>query len=143
MQSVGLVGGRACVSDADNQAQAIGSLIRRSYRTKYTTGDSTPPSPLSMPNGHRQHFRILLEEGWEERDERDGTPSPIHSSDSEDTDVNKYRWVLLAKRVLRRWRIFLTAARRRRAYSYLEGLRLLHDLPSEEVQRVAKYMKHK
>jgi predicted nucleotidyltransferase len=96
-----------------------------------------------MPNGHRQHFRISLEEGWEERDERDGTPSPIHSSDSEDTDVNKYRWVLLAKRVLRRWRIFLTAARRRRAYSYLEGLRLLQDLPSEEVQRVAKYMKHK
>ena len=94
-----------------------------------------------MPNGHRQSFRISLEEGWEDRDERDGTPSPIHTSDSEDTDYNKTKWILIAKRVVRRWLRFARCrARIRRALFFLDRFNFFPGLPDEAVQGVAKYM---
>ena len=49
----------------------------------------------AMPNGHREPYRNLQE-----------IPSPLHTSDSEDTYVTKRRWQVLAKWVLRRWRSF-------------------------------------
>jgi hypothetical protein len=94
-----------------------------------------------MPNGHRQSFRLRLEEGWEDRDERDGPPSPIHSSDSEETYDNKIRWAVLARWVLSRWRTLgAVRLRYRRAFFFLDNFRFFHALPREAVDRLAMYM---
>ena len=53
-----------------------------------------------MPNGHRDPFRM-----------GDGSPSPLHTSDSEDTYCNKRRYNYLAKKVIRRWKAFTKQAK--------------------------------
>ena len=65
-----------------------------------------------MPNGHRDSYRL-----------GDGPPSPVHTSDSEDTFNNKLRWVVLCRWVVLRWRHLIQ--RRRRAARVDEGLEVL------------------
>ena len=55
-----------------------------------------------MPNGGGPPYRL--------RPDYD-PPSPDHSSDTEDTWENKLRWQLIARRVLRRWRLLVRRAR--------------------------------
>ena len=56
-----------------------------------------------MPNGDRHPYHDLS-----------SPPSPLHTSDSEDTWVNKHRWSILARWVLGRWRAVVDRSRRRR-----------------------------
>ena len=59
-----------------------------------------------MPNGHRVPFRmqgIILPSGgtlWRD-------PSPAHTSDSEETEIHKRRYMIVARRTLRRWYHFV------------------------------------
>ena len=55
-----------------------------------------------MPNGGREPYRLPE------------TPSPLHTSDSEETWMNKHRWEVLARRTVRRWRRLVTVRRLRR-----------------------------
>ena len=91
-----------------------------------------------MPN-----FRLHLDvDMWDDRDEMDDDlPSPIHTSDSEETYDNKIRWTVLARWVLSRWRTYISApARCRRALFFLDRSCFFPDLPDEAVHGVAKYM---
>ena len=56
-----------------------------------------------MPNEPREPYRVGAR-----------SPSPIHSSDSEDIDREKRRYFLLASRVAWRWYAMVWYARRRR-----------------------------
>ena len=62
-----------------------------------------------MPNGHREPYRLRP---------RYGRPSPVHSSDSEETYDNKLQWRLIALRVFRRWR----RLRRRRVANFIRTM---------------------
>ena len=44
-------------------------------------------------------------------------PSPLHSSDSEETYTQKIRWRRLATRVVRRWRRHVRVNKQRKALS--------------------------
>ena len=59
----------------------------------------------TMPNGNREPYRLVPDYG---------PPSPLHTSDSEDTWNQKQRWRYLALRVIIQWRRFLRMARLRR-----------------------------
>ena len=76
-----------------------------------------------MPNGHREPYRLRggLATGGGVRDFWFAAglppfeiPSPVHSSDSEETWYNKREWAFVARRVLFRWRAFVRRARQRR-----------------------------
>ena len=68
---------------------------------------------LRMPNGRRKPFRVGA---WSRKRRRYKSPSPSHSSDSEDTCVHKHRWIILARRVFRRWKRHARGMRRRREW---------------------------
>ena len=69
---------------------------------------------IAMPNGDRAPFRV-----------GDGEPSPTHTSDSDETDYNKKRWVLLARKVLHRLRDHVCRKKRARTAFALTSRRLL------------------
>ena len=59
-----------------------------------------------MPNGHRYPYRLHPE---------CDSPSPLHTSDSEETYEHKQRYRILGLRVIRRWRRFVKMQRYKRA----------------------------
>lgn len=68
-----------------------------------------------MPNGHRVPYRMA----------HGRAPSPAHSSDSEETYVEKARWGAVARAVLCRWRLFVRQKKVQRRQGALEAGRLL------------------
>ena len=71
-----------------------------------------------MPNGHREPYRL--------RPDYD-PPSPAHTSDTEDTWEDKLRWRLIARRVLRRWRLLVRRAALARAVKFIERMVWRHE----------------
>ena len=67
----------------------------------------------AMPNGGGPPYRLWP--GYE-------SPSPIHTSDSEETFDNKARWYRLARRVLRRWRLFVQKKQEQRMRLHILAL---------------------
>ena len=99
-----------CNSCTSVDARELVRVRSRPRRTSRTTIIG-----LRMPNGHREPFRIG------EWDYYHGTyrqPSPEHTSDSEDTYVHKRRWMVLQRRVRRRWRrhMYERGIRRRKTW---------------------------
>ena len=68
-----------------------------------------PPLGLGMPNGDRRPFRIG--EG------RPRSPSPAHTSDSEDTRGHKRRYHRFQVEGILRWRSLTIRARRERGFT--------------------------
>ena len=58
-----------------------------------------------MPNGTRVPFRMYR---WDETDGHYWQPSPMHSSDSEETFTHKGRHLLLRRRIARAWKRAVT-----------------------------------
>ena len=85
-----------CNSCTSVDARELVRVRSRPRRTSRTTIIG-----LRMPNGHREPFRIGE---WDYYHGTYSSPSPVHTSDSEDTYVHKHRWIIVARRVLRRWR---------------------------------------
>ena len=89
------------------------------------------PTRASMPNGHREPFRI-----------GDASPSPVHTSDTEETWAHKKRWHWLARKVLHRFRA--NAARKkklRRRVARLTSGKILPRFVSESIaERIAKFL---
>ena len=67
-----------------------------------------------MPNGHREPRAGIVD-----------PPSPIHTSDSEDTYTNKVRWRGMAYKVLRQWLRYISIVRAQRLQAVLSRLQLL------------------
>ena len=87
-----------------------------------------------MPNGHREPYRFGVKHGYHE-------PSPMHTSDSEETEVNKIRYHLVVSRVHRRVRRFNARRRIAKCSRYLQEMRLLpHDVPEAALEIVAAYL---
>ena len=97
-----------CNSCTSVDARELVRVRSRPRRTSRTTIIG-----LRMPNGHREPFRIGE---WDIVHGRYRPPSPVHTSDSEDTYVHKQRWFLLARWVLCRWQryVYERGIRRRR-----------------------------
>ena len=70
-----------------------------------------------MPNGHRDSYRL------------GDIPSPVHTSDSEETKVQKHRWEVLVRWTVQRWR-HLVSARRLRQHILL-ALRVCPNAPPQ------------
>ena len=84
-----------------------------------------------MPNGARKPYRFGGEHGYD-------VPSCMHTSDSEETELNKIRYHLVVRRVHRRVRRFNAIQRIAKCSQLLHGMRLLpHDVPEEAVKNVA------
>ena len=66
---------------------------------------SSPRSGGAMPNGDRRPFRI-----------GEGSPSPAHTSDSDDTREHKRRFHWLRVEGVLRWRSLAIRARRERGF---------------------------
>ena len=64
-----------------------------------------------MPNGYRPRYRLGA-----------GSPSPVHTSDSEETEQNKHDYYEIAVMVLVQWRYFVSIRKRdRRIAALLRG----------------------
>ena len=64
-----------------------------------------------MPNGYRPRYRL-----------GQGSPSPIHTSDSEETEQNKQEYYAIAVLVIVQWRYFVAIRKRdRRIAALLRG----------------------
>ena len=88
------------------------------------------PARCNMPNGGSVPYRL-----------GHGTPSPVHTSDSEDTYNNKMRWRWLGRKVLYRLRLNLRRKRCERWTAMLGGRNLLPaDLPMVVVRRIAEFL---
>ena len=72
--------------------------------------------PVSAPNGDRIPYRVAP---------RYDSPSPIHSSDSDDTFNNKESWWFMVEWVVCRWKFYARYQRYRRIVRWLSALRLL------------------
>ena len=124
----------SCTSVDARELVRVRSRPRRTSRTAIIG--------LRMPNGHREPFRIGE---WDyERDCYD-SPSPVHTSDSEDTYVQKHRWIVLARRVFRRWRRHVKYKRYqrgiRRRRIYLCRLFFCHPIiPYSWIPNIAEYV---
>ena len=70
---------------------------------------------LIMPNGDRTPYRLS----------HGRSPSPCHTSDSEETWRSKGRWILLARWVIHRWRLLVRSRRSRRYERALISHRVL------------------
>ena len=99
-----------CNSCTSVDARELVRVRSRPRRTSRTTIIG-----LRMPNGHREPFRIGE---WDYYHGTHREPSPVHTSDSEDTYVHKQRWTVLQRRVRRRWRrhMYERGIRRRRTW---------------------------
>ena len=84
-----------------------------------TTVGRTAIIGLRMPNGHREPFRIGE---WDIDRSRYRSPSPSMSSDSVDTCAHKQRWIILARRVFRRWKRYVYERGIRRRSEWLRRL---------------------
>ena len=84
-----------------------------------------------MPNGHRDPYRILSGE----------SPSPAHTSDSEETFHQKRRYHALARSVLRRWRLFVLRRRRQRCVAVLRYDKVLPAvMPDSVLENLALFL---
>ena len=73
-----------------------------------------------MPNGHRDPYRMS----------HGSSPSPVHTSDSEETYTNKKRWWWVASKVFWRLRNNVRRKKQARGMGALASLKLLpKDLP--------------
>ena len=82
----------------------------------------------SKPNGRREPYRCSAD-----------LPSPVHTSDSEDTYANKFRWQVLTRWVVRRWRQFVM---RCKTWRMAKALRLLpNKLPKDVTREIIKFLK--
>ena len=124
----------SCTSVDARELMRVRSRPRRTSRTAIIG--------LRMPNGHREPFRIGE---WDYERDCYYSPSPAHTSDSEDTHVQKHRWIVLARRVLRRWRRhvkykrYQRGIRRRRVY--LKRLFFCHPIiPYSMIPTIAEYV---
>ena len=87
-----------------------------------------------MPNGTREPYRFGDIHGYDE-------PSPMHTSDSEETEVNKIRYHLIVTRVHRRVRRFNARRRIAKCNRYLQEMRLLpHNVPEAALANVAAFL---
>ena len=125
-----------CNSCTSVDARELVRVRSRPRRTSRTTIIG-----LRMPNGHREPFRIA---DWE-WDYYHGTyrqPSPVHTSDSEDTYVNKQRWKVLQRRVRRRWRRHMYERGIRRRKTWVLWLFFHHpQMPNRpEISTIARYV---
>ena len=68
-----------------------------------------------MPNGHRVSYRVA----------HGDSPSPSHTSDSDETFAQKSMWRRLAGRVIGRWITFVNARRRLLMWQALMNNRIL------------------
>ena len=124
-----------CNSCTSVDARELVRVRSRPRRTSRTTIIG-----LRMPNGHREPFRMGE---WDYYHGKYSSPSPDHTSDSEDTYVHKHRWIVLAKRVLRRLRrhVYERGIRRRRIW--LRRLfvrhRIIHLQPTM-ISTIARYV---
>ena len=122
-----------CNSCTSVDARELVRVRSRPRRTSRTTIIG-----LRMPSGHREPFRIG------EWDYYHGTyrqPSPVHTSDSEDTYVNKQRWKVLQRRVRRGWRRHMYERGIRRRRIWLRRLFFCHPtiLPTM-IPTIARYV---
>ena len=88
-----------------------------------------------MPNGPHKPF--VGAEGFVD------SPSPIHTSDSEETYDNKVLWRGVAYKVLRQWLRYISVVRVQRLQVVLSRLQLLHERIRDTVpvsQLVAQYL---
>ena len=76
----------------------------REREIKGFSGGRGSPQRAAMPNGHREPYRIRHGE----------SPSPCHTSNSEETWINKMRYRFLARKVLFRFRLNIKLMRRER-----------------------------
>ena len=99
-----------CSSCTSVDARELVRVRSRPRRTSRTTIIG-----LRMPNGHREPFRMGE---WDYYHGKYSSPSPDHTSDNEDTYVHKHRWIIVARRVRRRWRrcMYERGIRRRRIW---------------------------
>ena len=124
-----------CNSCTSVDARELVRVRSRPRRTSRTTIIG-----LRMPNGHREPFRIG------EWDYYHGTyrqPSPVHTSDSEDTYVHKQRWTVLQRRVRRRWRRHMYERGIRRQRTWLLWLFFHHHsirLQPADTSTIARYV---
>ena len=87
-----------------------------------------------MPNGHRESYRIAPSFD---------SPSPLHTSDSEETWMQKRRYRMITLKVKWKWKKFVATRRRaQRIYEALTKTKMLPDvLLVEEVMRlIAQYV---
>jgi len=85
-------------------------LMRARSRPRRTSRETI--IGLLMPNGPRTSYRLWH---WDTQRDVARTPSPQHTSDSEDTWVHKQRWILLARWVWCWW-VYKLGVRKRRQY---------------------------
>ena len=107
----------SCTSVDARELMRVRSRPRRTSRTAIIG--------LRMPNGHREPFRIHRE--WGIDGSRYRSPSPEHSSDTEDTYAHKQRWRLVARRVFCRWQRYVYERGIRRRREWLRRLFFRHE----------------
>ena len=89
-----------------------------------------PGDPVShMPNGHRVPYRV-----------GDGAPSPLHSSDSDETWENKRRYWRLARRVAARFRRLVRRARRERNFAVVVVVRKHARNSTDVARRIVSFL---
>ncbi len=89
-------------------------------------------SSHAMPNGHRESFR------WP--NDQNNPPSPIHTSDSEETENYKWRYYDLVSHVLRHWRHFLRIVKFRRGLLKMFRDGLFPSLTEVHMRHVVEYI---
>ena len=122
----------SCTSADARELVRVRSRPRRTSRTAIIG--------LRMPNGHREPFRIGE---WDYERDCYCSPSPVHTSDSEDTYVHKHRWIILARRVFRRWRRYVYKRGMRRRRIWLRRLFFNHHsihLQPTMISTIARYV---
>ena len=82
-----------------------------------------PHSLLEMPNGHQASYRVHP---------KYDPPSPLHSSDSEETWEQKHRYGILSRWTIKQWRRFVRRQKVRRIF--------MGHLPRLAISRVACYI---
>ena len=82
-----------------------------------------------MPNGGRVPFRV-----------GDGDPSPLHTSDSEETEANKRKYFYLARRVATRFRRNVRRARRERRLAVVAVVRVYAEGNESVARHIASFL---
>ena len=102
----------------------MGDAFRFSVLKLFTLGGHSirnRQSSLAMPNGGSHSYRDLVADA-----------GPAHSSDSEETYVNKHRHLVLVKWVVARWRLMM----RRRLSLCSRGSEGLRECPGTSAWRL-------
>ena len=82
-----------------------------------------------MPNGHKNTYRV-----------GDGAPSPLHTSDSDETWENKRRYWRLARRVATRFRRNVRRARRERNFAVVAVVRVRAGDSADLARRIVSFL---